>query len=247
MEWWNDWFDDRYLRFAVGLTNERTEREVVGIDELLALPSGSRILDVACGHGRHAIPLANRGYNVTGIDVLPWAIDQARHASAGTKSVDFRVQDMRTLDEREVYDGAIFINTTLGAFEDPSDDLTVLHNIRNALRMGGPLILDCRHRDSIVRQCPPKPDFWEINGAIVRETWTFDPVMAIREGQISWLEDNQLFSKPPTRSRYYTIPQLRDLVVEVGFAVEGLYGGFSREEISLDAHLIMLLRKVEAV
>ena len=43
MEWWHNWFDAHYLKFAVGLSNERTEREVSGIEGLLALPSGSQI------------------------------------------------------------------------------------------------------------------------------------------------------------------------------------------------------------
>ncbi len=243
MAWWHDWFDAHYLRFAVGLSNERTEREVSGIEGLLALPSGSQILDVACGHGRHAIPLAKRGYKTLGIDVLPWAIEQARRAASEIETAEFRVEDMRDLNAYEEFDGAIFINTTLGAFDDPSDDLTALRNVWNALRVGSPLVLDCRHRDIIVRKCPPKAEFWEIDGAIVMEKWTFDPVASIRRGQISWIEGNQLFKKTPTQSRYYTITQLKDLVTAAGFHVEGLYGGFFREDVSLDSNVVMLLRK----
>jgi len=68
--WYQEFFGEDYLRmYALTLWSERTAREVEGIVRLLGLPPGSSILDLCCGHGRHAIPLAQSGYRVTGQDL----------------------------------------------------------------------------------------------------------------------------------------------------------------------------------
>src|SRR5437762_2029352 len=68
--WYASFFGEEYFHiYGSMLSDERTAREVEGIGKLLALPPGSQILDLACGHGRHAIPLAERGYRVTGQDL----------------------------------------------------------------------------------------------------------------------------------------------------------------------------------
>ncbi len=77
--WYKTFFGEDYLRIYDFLTPERTEREVEGIVNLLALPPGSSILDLCCGHGRHAIALAKRGYQITGQDLSEVFL---RHAQA---------------------------------------------------------------------------------------------------------------------------------------------------------------------
>ena len=55
--WYTDFFDDDYLRiFLPMLPEERTAAEVNGVVERLGLAPGARLLDLCCGHGRHAVP-----------------------------------------------------------------------------------------------------------------------------------------------------------------------------------------------
>jgi SAM-dependent methyltransferase len=67
--WYTDFFDDDYLRiFGPLLPDERTAAEVNGVVERLGLGPGARLLDLCCGQGRHAVPLARLGFAVTGLD-----------------------------------------------------------------------------------------------------------------------------------------------------------------------------------
>src|SRR5919108_612225 len=80
--WYQAFFGEDYLRiYAPFLPAERTAREVAGIINLLNLPTGSAILDLCCGHGRHAIPLAQQGYQVTGQDLSTVFLQRAREAA----------------------------------------------------------------------------------------------------------------------------------------------------------------------
>ena len=81
-------FDEDYLYFYADLlTPDRTEAEVELVWKLLALESGLELLDLACGHGRIANPLAERGVRVTGLDATPLFLELAR-ADAAERGVE---------------------------------------------------------------------------------------------------------------------------------------------------------------
>ncbi len=63
------------------LNPEMTRTEVDFLERALSVDSGSQILDIPCGNGRHAIELAGRGYNMTGLDLSDEFIAEARHAT----------------------------------------------------------------------------------------------------------------------------------------------------------------------
>jgi SAM-dependent methyltransferase len=68
-EWPVAFFDDDYLRiYRAMISPEMTAGEVDFLETALAPPAGGAVLDVACGYGRHAIGLARRGYQLTGVD-----------------------------------------------------------------------------------------------------------------------------------------------------------------------------------
>ena len=70
--WYQEFFGQRYLdSYSPILTPERTLRQVDFIERVLGLPSDSKILDLCCGHGRHLVELASRGYQMTGLDLDP--------------------------------------------------------------------------------------------------------------------------------------------------------------------------------
>ncbi len=78
MAWYEEFFGERYLAEYAGLiTAERTALEVEAAVALLGLPPGARILDLCCGHGRHAVELAARGYRVCGQDLCPLFLERA--------------------------------------------------------------------------------------------------------------------------------------------------------------------------
>src|SRR5690348_2401912 len=96
--WYKTFFGEDYLRIYDFLTPERTVREVEGIVGLLRLPEGSSILDLCCGHGRHAVELAKRGYRVTGQDLSEVFLQHARAAvEAEGVDVQWVESDMRSI------------------------------------------------------------------------------------------------------------------------------------------------------
>ena len=68
--WYVTFFGESYLElYEAAVLPERTDKETALILERLSLPPGSGILDLCCGHGRHSIRLAARGFRVTGQDL----------------------------------------------------------------------------------------------------------------------------------------------------------------------------------
>src|SRR2546427_1722798 len=104
-EWWRTWFGPGYLELYAEPLRERTPVEIDQLERLLRLRAPTRILDLACGQGRHAIELARRGYDVTGVDLSPYLLEvaNARASEAGVR-VRWLVGDMREAIKADPFD-----------------------------------------------------------------------------------------------------------------------------------------------
>src|SRR5437868_15089587 len=154
--WYQTFFGEAYLRIYA-FPPEWTERQVEGIVTLLALPAGSTILDLCCGHGRHAIPLAQRGYQVTGQDLSEVFLQQAR-AAADAQRVQVRWVhgDMRSIPFENEFDAVINIFTAFGYLEDQGEDQKVLRQVCKALKPGGLFLIETLHREGLMRHYTPQ-------------------------------------------------------------------------------------------
>ena len=115
----------------------------------LGLKRGSRVLDIACGTGRHARELSRRGADVVGVDASARFLAQARRRAPRAR---FLRGDMRRLPFRAEFDAAVSLWTSFGYFRRPSDDLAVLEGAARALKPGGRLLIDVRDFESVLRQ-----------------------------------------------------------------------------------------------
>ena len=142
--WYEGFFEGEYLDLlAPELTSERTLGEVGFVVERLGLEPGARVLDLACGHGRHSLELARRGFRVTGIDLSPRSLEQAREAAAAEGlAADFVEADMREIEFDDEFDAAINLFTAIGYFESDDEDRTVFERVARALRPGGGFLVE---------------------------------------------------------------------------------------------------------
>ncbi|MDQ3388448.1 MAG: class I SAM-dependent methyltransferase, partial [Gemmatimonadota bacterium] len=151
-DWWDGYFDQEFVRiYRDFLTPERTLAEVEGIVDILGLSDGARILDLACGWGRHSTELARAGFRVTGLDLSETLLARARRrAQAAGVEVEWVRADMREIPGAGGYDAVLSLFSSLGYFLSDEEDLRVLRGARAALRPGGWFLLETMHRDHIV-------------------------------------------------------------------------------------------------
>jgi SAM-dependent methyltransferase len=134
------------------------EAEAAAVDEVkflwraLRLKRGSRVLDVPCGTGRHALRLARKGADVVGIDVTAEYLEAARAAARGRRNVRFERADMRRLRYDGEFDAAMNLWTSFGYFADPADDLETLRGVARALKPGGLFLIDMIDFDAVRRK-----------------------------------------------------------------------------------------------
>lgn len=144
-DWWKPAFEKGWypLPNIASEWKKKTALEVLALKKLLNLPKGSKILDVACGVGRHSIELAKQGYSVTGIDISPKYLEIAkRNARKAGVDVEFRRCDMRRLPFNGEFDAAINLFSSFGYFLNPNDDKKVLFAISRSLSKGGIFVID---------------------------------------------------------------------------------------------------------
>jgi SAM-dependent methyltransferase len=139
--WFENWFNTKYYHL---LYKGRDEKEAqTFIDNLLVklnLEVSSKILDVACGKGRHSKYLASKGFEVTGIDLSHESIKEA--IAFETDKLTFFEHDMRLPFRYNYYDIAINLFTSLGYFEDDLDNYKAIGSIAKSIKSKGLIVID---------------------------------------------------------------------------------------------------------
>jgi SAM-dependent methyltransferase len=140
-QWFTDWFNSPYYH---KLYFERDDREAEAfIQDLLNWlrpEPQSRMLDVACGKGRHSRMLAVAGFDVTGIDLSP---DSIRHAlQFESENLHFFQHDMRLPFHINFFNYAFNFFTSFGYFKTEREHYNALRSMVQSLKKDGILVID---------------------------------------------------------------------------------------------------------
>jgi len=246
--WYIKFFNDYYLRyFADRKTSSDTKKEVAFIFKVLKLPRKARILDLACGTGRHSIELAKRGYEVFGIDFHEESVKIAR---ASIKSLDKRIKfikgDMRRLPFNNEFDAVINMFTSFGYFsKDKENDLT-LREISKSLKKRGLLLLDLQNK------------YWQLNN-ISKKSWEREKEIFIFEkrqydrkrklfvNDINFIFPSGKSNNIKTMVRLFDLKEIKNKLLSAGMKITKVFGDYdaSNYNTKRSPRMIVLARKVK--
>lgn len=152
--WYASWFDTPYYHI---LYKDRDYAEAQlfmdNITNYLNLPEDARILDLACGKGRHSIYLNKLGYDVTGADLSENSIREA--SKYANDKLHFVVHDMREPYE-EKFEAIFNLFTSFGYFENDEDNFTTLKAIHDSLSEYGLAVIDFMNVAKVIENLVPE-------------------------------------------------------------------------------------------
>ena len=227
---WDAVFDETYLRTYVPTESEPQSREqALAAVALAAAEPSAEIFDCPCGYGRHAIPLAEAGYRVTGLDRSPTQLAEAERRRGDADWPRFLRGDYRELPfEDESFDAVLALFSSLG-YLGREGDVGVLREFRRVLRPGCALIVETAHRDGFARFAQP----------FARRTWSRlpDGSLYLEEHSPDWTAgtigtyrlivtpDNQRIERPYVL-HVYSAKEWVEMLGEAGFAEAEAFGAW---------------------
>ena len=242
-EWFQSFFGEDYFEiYRDAFPPERTAEEVDAIVSLLGLAPGARILDLACGHGRHAIPLANRGFEVVGFDLSEVFLAQARSDAEAQRAELRWVQgDMRELAFEGEFDAVINVFTSFGYFDDPQDDVRVLERVCAVLKPGGCFLLETLHRDGLLGRFRSNIREKTSNGTVVESDYAWDLAEDVLHNEVVLIRPDGTRSEYRTAVRIRSLHTLLALMREAGLEPTAWYGGLDGSTLDLSSRRLVLL------
>lgn len=249
----SNWFnDEEYWKANRSYiwSEKRIEMSAIAaerISTLLMMKSGESVLDLACGFGRHSIPLSKLGFKVTGIDLNQSFIREAsERANELGLATQFECVDMRDYMNPEEFDNVIITYNSFGYFADPEDDRKVIKNIYKSLKPGGKLLLQDVTRECIVayRKSNVSRNWFEDSDGTIRLEETS------ANEDLTWNTTRWILIKGSERREYtygmriYSTAEYINLLTSEGFTNPKQYGGFSGKpyEEGKD-HLVLVVEK----
>ncbi len=237
---WRAFFDAIAPVYENEIFTRDTLAEIDFIEAELQLPTGSAILDIGCGTGRHSIELARRGYKVTGVDISAGMLAVAKQkALAAGVEIEFIESPAQDLAIDRQYDCVLSLcEGALCLFSDDDDlwgkDMAVFAAMANHLLPGRPFLVTVLSAFRLVRSLS---DEQVAAGAADLFTLTTrnlcDIEVAGKNVSVQAIE------------RYYTPPEIVRMVNRIGLKVDNIYGGtagnWRRGPIELDEYEFMVV------
>jgi 2-polyprenyl-3-methyl-5-hydroxy-6-metoxy-1,4-benzoquinol methylase len=233
------WYEELFINYANKYEKENFTQGTLGevdfIEKEINHNKNFKILDIGCGTGRHAIELAKRGYNVTGIDLSESMIEKAKEkARISGLDVDLQVADARNLHFEDQFNLAIMICE--GAFplmETDEMNFEILKNAAKALNTGGKLIFTTLN--GFYPLYHSVKDFMDSNmvDGLSKEN-SFD-LMTFRDKSTFEVEDdNGNLKVLECNERYYVPSEITWLLKSLSFSKIDIFGceigNFSRDD-----------------
>ena len=213
----------------------QTEKQIQFLKTYLKLEG--YVLDLACGTGRHSIPLITDGYRIVGLDA---SRNLLRIAKQRAREVEVVLGDMRFLPFKTGgFAATLSIDTSFGYLPSEADDIDSLVEVRRILVSQGIFIIDVFNQKELTLRYKEKnkssgwreyPSFFLLqkrtisdNGSWLCDLWTI-------RGKVD--ERVRFFEH---KVRLYGQSKLQDLLDKAGFEVKQVYGGYKGETFGADS------------
>jgi SAM-dependent methyltransferase len=214
--------DDYLYFYGLRLTPERNDQDAERVWRLLDLAPGMTVLDLACGHGRIANRLAERGCMVTGLDATEGFLELARaDAEDRGVEVEYVLGDMRAIPWTGRFDRVVNWFTSFGYFED-EDNRKVVSSIRQALKPSGRAVVEVQHRDVVVGDFPDDR-VEERDGNYMVDRTSFEPLMGRTNTERILIRDGRI-RRFGFFVRLFGHTELRQWMLDSGFSSTEAFG-----------------------
>lgn len=218
-----------------------------------AIEPGSRILDIFCGTGRIALPLAKAGYKIVGIDIsenyINIALKNAERRNVRDK-VKFILGDARELDsllaDEQEFDAALWLWASTGYYGEEDDQL-ILRKLRSKVRGGGVLIMDTPNRDVILSEYEPTV-IEKIGNLIFIYHHEFDPYTSILNS--TWRvyklkgKDLKHITTIPVQIRLYSLHEIKKMIEVAGWEIEKVYENYKLKPFNFKNSKMIVIKAV---
>jgi len=204
-----------------------------------------RILDAACGTGRHTIPLCKEGFNIVGLDVSSNLLRIAKKA-VGLWLVR---GDLRALPfKSEAFDAIISVDNSIGYLPSKDEDQKSLVEVRRVLRKEGRFVLDVFNREGLVQKYGQKPASASL---FEYPNFQLKQVRTVSENG-DWLCDQWTITEYTGKksvfrhkARLYTLTQLEEMLDNAEFAVDSVFGDYERQPFSQESKRLIILSRAK--
>ena len=239
-----DWYleDDFWRNFGPLMFNEDSFHEAAeqlpGLIKLLDIEP-EQVLDLGCGPGRHALPLAASGYPVTAVDTSQTLLEHLE-AARGELPIEIVEADMREFVRAEAFDLVLVMWTSFGYFEDEADHEKVLVNILESLKPGGRLVLDLVGLEYLCRSLEPAHVTEYDDGRLLLERPALIDDMTRLDNEWLLIDGDQVLRQHFSH-RVWSAGEIRTLLETNGFEVHGIYGDHEGAEYDLESERMIVV------
>jgi SAM-dependent methyltransferase len=236
MEWFEEWFGEEYLRLYPHRNDTEADRAVALIRRTVPFQPDWRVLDVACGAGRHARAFEAAGARCTGLDLSPTLLRLARQV---TKAPLVRA-DMRWLPIRPgSMDLTVNLFTSFGYFDHDAEHTAALEEMITTVRQGGWFVIDFLNPAAVRRQLVPEETL-EMAGSTVQVSRSVSPDGRYVCKSIRAAEGRQFRE----RVRLFEPEQMSAMLEAAGVSVEFRFGDYDAKPLIQDSPRTILVGQV---
>jgi SAM-dependent methyltransferase len=240
--WYETFFCGLSVEFWIHSAPPPSPEELNFLREQLAIQPSKRVLDIPCGSGRHAVPLAELGYAVTGLDISAQFLSEARRfAQERGVSVEWRLADMRTLAFDRKFDAALCFGNSFG-YLSRADTKHFLKRLSAALRGGARFVLESGSLAECILPNLVRSRWIEVGDILFLSSVDYD-------ASTSRLISRYIFIRRAEREEktaeiiVYTVGEVAELLGEAGFLVEGLFASPAKEPFRVGAPRVLLVAR----
>lgn len=235
MAWYKEWFGQEYLDLYSHRNEDEAARHVEFVERFVTGPRPERVLDLACGAGRHSAALLERGHAVTGVDL---SITLLAH---GPRQLSTAAGDMRCLPFRDAsFDWVLNFFTSFGYFERERENFRVLEEIARLLRPNGRFLIDFLNRERVIEQLKAE-EVQQIDGQEVHiERW-YEPTTRRIQKRMRLEGPDRRPATYLESVRAYDRDEVTIGARWAGLEVDALYGNFDGEPYHRDSERLILV------
>lgn len=232
-DWFESWFGEEYVTLYPHRDAAEAEHVMELIEGQVPEVAKFRVLDLACGGGRHAKVLSTR-WRTVGLDLSPVLLRLAHKEAPGA---EFVRGDMRVLPFRRGAFGLVVnLFTSFGYFDDDQSHHTVIEEVARVTKPGGTFVLDFLNTEHIRDTLVPY-DEREIGGKVVEQRREISDDGRYVTKRICIRSENREYTE---RVRLFEKQELSRMMETCGFRVSAVFGNYDGSSFTDESPRVIL-------